>query len=78
MRAEIPPVLLDDLARHRRGIGHGEHVREAQVGALQTDAQRVTVDDLEARDRRVVIEFARLEGLGADLVRTNDLALDRP
>ena len=79
MRAEIAAVRLDDFARDRGGVRHREHVEEAQVGLLQADAQRVAIDDLEPRDRRVVVEFAgSSSALRAHLVRADDLAFDQP
>ena len=79
MRAEIAPVRLDDLARDGRRVGHGEHVQEAQIGLLQTDAQRVAIDDLEAREsaRRSRI-CPILSALARELVGADDLALDHP
>ena len=58
MGAEIRSVRRDDFARNRRGVRHREHVKEAQVGLLQADAQRMAIDDLESGNRRVVFEFS--------------------
>ena len=49
MRAEVEPVRLDDLARDGRRVRHRERVEEAQIGLRQANAQRVAIDDLEAR-----------------------------
>ena len=64
-------VGFDHFARDPRG-GDGREVgQELVVGEVELELQRVAVDRLQALDRRVVVELARLpgfrdDGLGAD------------
>ena len=76
--ADVAAVGLDDLARDGAHVRHGEHVREAVVGRLEPDLQRVAVDDLETGQRRVVVEPARARRRGLGLVAADQLALDQP
>ena len=75
-RAPYASTTSRACARHVR---HREHVREAQVGRVEPDAQRVAVDDLEPRHRRVVVEVAASSSrLRARLVAALELAFEQP
>jgi hypothetical protein len=51
-------------------------MREVEVGLVEPEAQGVAVGDLEAGDRRVVVELAGLLRLRAELVEAGDLAFE--
>lgn len=78
MGAEIEPVGFDDLASDRRRVRNRKHVEKTQIGLLQPDAKRVAIDDLEAGDGRIVVEFARFQRRFADGVGADHLAVDEP
>src|SRR5262249_2252350 len=78
VRAEIESVSLDNLACDGGRAAESEAVEESEVGLFQPDAQRVTVDDLETRDRRVVVELPGLFRLCARFFASHDLAIDEP
>ena len=78
MRAKIGTVGIDYLTGYRRRIGHRKRIGKAQVGLLQSYFERVTVANFESGQWRVIIELARLCGLFARLVTTDDFALEQP
>src|SRR5439155_20795502 len=55
-----------------------KRVGKAQIGRPEMNAQRVAIDDFEARHRRRVIEMARLLRLRARFVAADELAFDEP
>jgi hypothetical protein len=65
VRREVLAIGLDDLARHRaEQVGQRDLLQEMRQRLLQLDAQGVTVQHLQAAQRRVVVE-GPLAGLGA-------------
>jgi len=78
VRAEVESVALGHLARDRAEVGDCEDERKAVIGSVETDAQRVAIDDLESRDRDVVVEAPRLLGGANRLVAAGELAFEQP
>ena len=78
MRTEVGAVGIHDFAGDCRYVRNGERIDKAQIGLRQADLQGVAVDDLEAGQRRVVIEASCLRGRGDRLRAAGNFAFDQP
>jgi hypothetical protein len=77
VRAEVLAVCLLHLARDRADdAAVGELVDEDVLGRLDPHLEGVLVQELDALDRRVVVELVVLARFRGRLLGTNDVRLD--
>ncbi len=73
----IIAIGFDCFPRDRTDKRKRKHVREAEVGYLEPDAQRVPIHQFESRYFGIVVETAGLLGLGGKLVESLNLAFEQ-
>ena len=78
MRHGVIGVHFNDFTRHRCSWWHGKDVQEVVVRFGEGDTQRIAIQQLQSRHRRIKVKLASAFGLLSELIQTHDAIFNQP